>query len=135
MGIAKDKLNEDQKKEVERLRQFVSRNRFNVLMNSTKWRAAIDTVAAIEGYPAPFRVRCVTDTQDPPAQWSQGFPAGLPLYNAIEWVELDPRPAIAGKGKPVDFGERIKTALAAEGIPLAVEKTGIRILGYTRQAR
>lgn len=135
MGIAKDKLSDDQKKEVERLRQFVSRNRFNVLMNSTKWRAAIDAVSAIEGYGAPFRVRCVTDTQDPPAQWLQGFPAGLPLYNAIEWVELDPRPQAPGKGKPRDFGERIKTALEAEGIPIAVEKTGIRILGHTRQSR
>jgi hypothetical protein len=134
MGIAKDKLNEDQKKEVERLRQFVSRNRFNVLMNSTKWRAAIDAVAAIEGYPAPFRVRCVTDTQDPPAQWNQGFPAGLPLYNAIEWVELDPRPAAGGKKAP-DFGDRIKVALEAAGIPLSVDKTGIRILGHTRQGR
>ena len=135
MGIAKDKLNEDQKKEVERLRQFVSRNRFNVLMNSTKWRAAIDAVAAIEGYSAPFRVRCVTDTQDPPAQWNQGFPAGLPLYNAIEWVELDPRPALAGKGKAPDFGKRIEAALKTAGIPLSVEKTGIRILGHTRQVR
>ena len=42
MGIAKDKLTDEQKREVERLRQFVSRNKFNVLMNSTKWRAAID---------------------------------------------------------------------------------------------
>lgn len=134
MGIAKDSLNDDQKREVERLRQFVSRNKFNVLMNSTKWRAAIDAVSALEGYPAPFRVRCVTDNQDPPPAWRTGFPAGLPLYNAIEWVELDPRPA-AAMGKPRDFGEAILAALKAAGIPTAVEKSGIRILGHTRQAR
>src|SRR3954463_4202370 len=92
MGIAKDKLTEEQKREVERLRQFVSRNRLDVLMNSTKWRAAIDAVAGIAGYAAPYRVGGVTDPEDPPLAWSTGFPAGLPLYNAIEWIELNVRP-------------------------------------------
>lgn len=46
MGIAKDKLTDARKQEVERLRQFVSRNRLDVKMNSTKWRAAIDAVLA-----------------------------------------------------------------------------------------
>ncbi len=135
MGIAKDKLSEEQKKEVERLRQFVSRNRFNVLMNSTKWRAAIDAVAAIPGYPAPYRIRCVTEVRDPPAAWIQGFPEGLPLYNAIEWLELNPLVVVPGKGKPRDFGADIQSALQAAGVPMAVEKTGIRILGHTRAGR
>lgn len=130
MGIAKDKLTEEQKREVERLRQFVSRNKFNVLMNSTRWRAAIDAVASVEGYPAPFRVRRVTDTQDPPAAFSQGFPAGLPLYNAIEWVELDVKPDRKGR----DFTADLKRALEAAGVPLAIGKMGLRILGHTRQA-
>lgn len=131
MGIAKDKLNEEQKREVERLRQFVARNRLDALMNSTKWRAAIDAVAALEGYAAPFRVRRITDVQDPPLAWASGFPQGLPLYNAIEWVELNPRPDAKGR----DFTAPLKSALEAAGIPIALEKTGLRILGHKRQAR
>jgi hypothetical protein len=131
MGVAKDKLNEEQKREVERLRQFVSRNRLDALMNSTKWRAAIDAVAGLEGYPAPFRVRRITDAQDPPVAWERGFPEGLPLYNSIEWVELDPRPDRKGR----DFTAPLKTALEAAGVPIALEKTGLRILGHRRQPR
>lgn len=131
MGIAKDKLTEEQKREVERLRQFVSRNRLDVLMNGTKWRAAIDAVAGLAGYAAPFRVRRVTDTQDPPLAWSTGFPAGLPLYNAIEWIELNVRPDRKGP----DFTDPLRRALQAEGIPIAIEKTGLRILGHARRER
>ncbi|MBW8889906.1 MAG: hypothetical protein JF616_19270 [Fibrobacteres bacterium] len=131
MGIAKDKLTEEQKREVERLRQFVSRNRLNVLMNSTKWRAAIDAVAGIAGYPAPFRVRQITDLQDPPLSWSPGFPAGLPLYNAIEWIELDVRPDRRGP----DFTDPLQRALKAAGVPIAIEETGLRILGHARPGR
>jgi hypothetical protein len=131
MGIAKDKLTDGQKREVERLRQFVSRNKFNVLMNSTKWRAAIDAVASVAGYPAPFRVRRVTDTQDPPAAFAPGFPAGLPLYNAIEWVELDVRPDRKGP----DFTTALKQALEAAGVPIEIGKTGLRILGHSRRER
>jgi hypothetical protein len=131
MGIAKDKLTEEQKREVERLRQFVSRNRLNVLMNSTKWRAAIDAVAGIPGYAARFRVRQITDLQDPPLSWATGFPAGLPLYNAIEWIELEVRPDRKGP----DFTDPLKSALAAAGVPIAIEKTGMRILGHARKAR
>lgn len=131
MGIAKDKLSEGQKREVERLRQFVSRNRLDALMNSTKWRAAIDAVSGLEGYPAPFRVRGITDAQDPPLAWSRGFPEGLPLYNSIEWVELNPRPDAKGR----DFTAPLRAALEAAGIPIALEKTGLRILGHKRQPR
>jgi hypothetical protein len=131
MGVAKDKLDEGQKREVERLRQFVSRNRLDALMNSTKWRAAIDAVAGLDGYPAPFRVRRITDTQDPPLEWARGFPEGLPLYNAIEWVELNPRPNPKGR----DFTAPLTSALEAAGIPIALEKTGLRILGHKRQPR
>jgi hypothetical protein len=131
MGVAKDKLNEEQKREVERLRQFVARNRLDALMNSTKWRAAIDAVSGIEGYPAPFRVRRITDAQDPPLAWGPGFPEGLPLYNSIEWVELNPRPDPKGR----DFTLPLKGALEAAGVPIALEKTGLRILGHKRRPR
>ena len=128
MGVAKDKLTDEQKREVERLRQFVSRNKLNVLMNSTKWRAALDAALSLEGYPAPFRVRCVTDNQDPPLSWSAGFPAGLPLHNAIEWVELNPRPQPKGK----DYAADLERVLKAAGIPIETHKTGVRIMGHTR---
>lgn len=141
MGIAKDKLTEEQKREVERLRQFVSRNRITVKMNSTLWRAAIDAVMAIPDMGQPeYKLKLITDTADPvPGRWSPGFPAGLPLYNAIEWVEL--RSKILGawdaktKGKVRDFGEAIRRALEAAEVPHEDGPEGIRILGHTREMR
>lgn len=138
MGIAKDKLTDAQKQEVERLRQFVSRNRLDVKMNSTKWRAAIDAVLAVEGYLPRYRLRLVTDPADPPeGVWRDGFPQGLPLYNAIEWLELDPRgaaplPGAAGKGRRPDFRRVLTETLAAAGIPVADLPGGIRIVAHTR---
>jgi hypothetical protein len=141
MGIAKDKLTEEQKREVERLRQFVSRNRFIVRMNSTKWRAAIDAVAAIPGFASPdYRVRLITDAADPaPGHWTPGFPAGLPLYNAIEWVEL--RSQAAGpwdartQSRTRDFGDAIRAALDAAEVPHEEGPEGVRIVGHARERR
>jgi hypothetical protein len=141
MGIAKDKLSEEQKREVERLRQFVSRNRITVRMNSTKWRAAIDAVIAIPDFgPPEYKVKLITDSVDPaPGGWIPGFPAGLPLYNAIEWVEL--RSKVAGawdaktRSKVRDFGETIRKSLEAVEVPCGEGPEGIRILGHTRENR
>jgi hypothetical protein len=141
MGIAKDKLTEEQKREVERLRQFVSRNRFTVRMNSTKWRAAIDAVMAIPEIGQPeYKVKLITDLADPaPGRWTPGFPAGLPLYNAIEWVEL--RTKVVGawdastQSKGKDFGPAIRKALEAAEIPHEDGMEGIRIIGHSREKR
>jgi hypothetical protein len=136
MGIKKDKLSEDQKHEIERLRQFVARNRLDARMNGTKWRAAIDAIQAIDGYKARFRVKCVTDAAEPPLEWDEGFPGNIPLYNSIEWLELDPAGAAPAGGKPgkkrPDFGETLKRGLAGAGIPVAEGGPGIRIIGYAR---
>jgi hypothetical protein len=137
MGIQKDKLTEEQKKEIERLRSFVSRNRLSSLMNGTKWRAAIDAIQGIEGYRASFRFRGITDADDPPAdRWDEAFPQNIPLYNSIEWLELNARSAgAAPKDKKADFREAVKRALSAAGVPIAESGTGVRIVGYTRPGR
>ena len=140
MGIQKDKLTEDQKKEIERLRQFVSRNRLNAHMNSTKWRAAIDAIQAIPGYRAAFRVKRITDANEPPANvWDTAFPGNIPLYNSIEWLELNPHAepiAVPGaRPKRMDFSEALKRELDAAHIPVMESGTGIRIVAHTRQAK
>lgn len=140
MGIAKDKLTEEQKREVEQLRQFVARNRLTGRINSTQWRAAIDAVAAVEGYVPAYRLKKVTDVAEPPAEgWLGGFPAGLPLYNSIEWLDLRGLVELPGPGKPrdrrKDFGPALKQALEAARIPVAEVPGGIRILAYDRAAR
>lgn len=139
MGMAKDKLNDEQKREVERLRQFVSRNRLVVRMNSTRWRAAIDAIAAVPGLvPPDFRVRLITDRPDAdPGGWTGGFPAGLPLYNAIEWVELRARAAGGKDAKraAAEFGRLVREALLAAGIPHEDGPEGIRIIGHAREKR
>lgn len=134
MGIPKDKLSEDQKKEIERLRQFVARNRLDARMNGTKWRAAIDAIQSLEGYKPRFRVKCVTDAVEPPLQWDEGFPGNIPLYNSIEWLELDPSGPAQGKPgkKRPDFGEALMRCLTGAGIPIAEGGPGIRIIGYAR---
>lgn len=136
MGIQKDKLTNGQKAEIERLRQFVARNRLDARMNGTKWRAAIDAVMGIEGYVPSFRVKSVTDAVEPPAAaWDAAFPAHVPLYNSIEWLELCPRNPNAwngSKAKPVDFREALKRELTQAGIPIEDAPGGIRIIGFTR---
>lgn len=105
MGIQKDKLTNDQKAEIERLRQFVARNRLDARMNGTKWRAAIDAVTGIEGYVPSFRVKAVTDAVDPPASaWDAAFPGNVPLYNSIEWLELCAHNRSAGAGTGAGSG-------------------------------
>ena len=154
MGIAKDKITEEMKKEIERLRQFTSRNRFDARMNSTKWRAAIDAVSALEGYAPAFRIKAVTDLVDPATgAWDAAFPGNIPLYNSIEWLELHPSGAAAigagagahaggnpggnsgGKIKRADFRAALRQALEAAGIPIEDAATGIRIIGYVRQGK
>jgi hypothetical protein len=133
MGIQKDKLTHEQKAEIERLRQFVARNRFDARMNGTKWRAAIDAVMGIEGYVPSFRVKAVTDAQDPPAAaWDAAFPENIPLYNSIEWLELCPQNPPGGKARRADFREALKRELTGAGIPIEEAPGGIRIIGFTR---
>jgi hypothetical protein len=128
MAIKKDKLTDQQKAELERLRPFIARQGLMAQMNSGDWRAALDAVLAIEGCAPRYRLRQVKDTQDPPAGlWQGPLPQGLPLYNFIEWLELETRPA---KGQ--DFGPAIAAALAAAGIPHRVGPGGVRILAYRR---
>lgn len=140
MGIKKDTLTKEQKQEVERLRNFVSRNRLTSLMNSTKWRAALDAVLGLAGYTPSFRFKKITDAGDPAdGQWDTAFPGNIPLYNSIEWLELNPfvgAPPVSGKkDRREDFSQALRRELAAAGIPLAESKTGVRILAYSRGDR
>jgi hypothetical protein len=151
MGIQKDKLTEEQKQEIERLRNFVARNRLNAQMNGTKWRAAIDAVMAIPGYAPSFRVKCIPGGAEPAeGAWDPAFPANIPLYNSIEWLELNPRlpgpdrqGAAGGAGygsykkdkgqeKGPDFREALKRELISVKIPILDTPTGVRIIGYSR---
>lgn len=138
MGVKKESLSKEQKQELERLRQFVARRRLTPVMNGTKWRAALDAVLAIPGYVPSFRTRLVADQADPPADaWNPQVPAGLPLYNAIEWLEFNPLSfagpgAGGGRGKRPGFGEALRAALEGAGIPLAESPTGVRIVGYVK---
>jgi hypothetical protein len=136
MGIQKDKLTDEQKKELERLRNFVSRNRLTSRMNGTKWRAAIDAVTALEGYRPSFRFRSITDAAEPAETWDEGFPARIPLYNSIEWLELNARSAGAPpKDKKADFRQALKQALSGASIPIEESALGVRIVGYSRPGR
>jgi hypothetical protein len=137
MGVKKESLTAGQKQEIDRLRQFVARRRLTPIMNSTKWRAALDAVLAIPGYVPSFRLKRVTDPADPPpGNWDPKVPGGLPLYNAIEWLEFNPASFSAapkaGPGKPAGYGEALRAALEAAGIPLAESPTGIRIACYVK---
>ncbi|MEO6094379.1 MAG: DUF6678 family protein, partial [Fibrobacteria bacterium] len=123
-------------------------NRLDARMNGTKWRAAIDAVMAIPGYTPSFRVKIVTDAAEPPAgAWDTAFPDRIPLYNSIEWLELNPA------GNPVQgtsdaklsggmkrgtdireagFRDALRRGLNGVGIPIEETATGIRIIGFSR---
>ncbi len=142
MGIQKDKLSDQQKNEVERLRQFAVRNRFELKMNSTRWRAAIDALLAFTQYSLGYRVKCITDKQEPDGFWRADFPAGLPLYNAIEWLEVEFAPPPFG-GAPAGAARELRLALPEAlrnlgrtleiaKVPFNAMPQGLRIVGYTR---
>lgn len=140
MGVQKDKLTQEQKQELERLRNFVSRNGLSTQMNGTKWRKAIDAILAIPGYTPSFRTKLITDAAEPPENvWNLFFPAQIPLYNSIEWFELNsktgPAPTGPGKDRRPDFAEALRSALAEAGIPMAESRTGVRIVGYSKPRR
>lgn len=129
MAIKKDKLNEVQKAELERLRPFIARLGLTAQMNGGNWRSALDAILGISGFAAYYRLRAVRDSQDPPeGQWTGPLPQGLPLYNFIEWLEINPRPA---KGQ--DFSGQLLAALQAAKVPCSHTPSGIRIHGYRRR--
>jgi hypothetical protein len=144
MGVKKESLTAEQKLEIEKLRQFVARRRLSPVMNSTKWRAALDAVLAVPGYAPSFRAKLVTDQAEPGVDaWNPQVPGGLPLYNAIEWLEFNswsfgsaPKGAAPKDrgvpGKLPGYGEALREALKAAGIPLAESPTGVRITGYVK---
>jgi hypothetical protein len=140
MGIEKDKLTDEQKREVERLRQFATRNRLELKMNSTRWRAAIDAMMAVEEYALTFRVRCITDPSGAASDWQSGFPEGLPLYNSIEWLEIQ-WSVPAGASKEIRLAlkqelpkrlHEVASALKAAQIPHKLAPNGVIIEGYMR---
>lgn len=97
-------------------------------------------MTGVEGYVPAYRLKRVTDLADPPAEaWQGGFPAGLPLYNAIEWLELKGVIELSGAGRPRDrrwdYTGALMQALEAARIPVAVVPGGVRILAYERAGR
>jgi hypothetical protein len=136
MPIQKDKLTEAQKQELERIRNFVARNRLNSRMNGTKWRAVIDAVLTLEGYRPSFRFKALMAAADAPEpQWDDGFPANIPLYNSLEWLELNTRSAgVSLKDKRGDFKAALQRVLEEARIPSEETHQGLRIIGYSRPA-
>ena len=128
MALKKETLTKAQKAELENLRSFIVRRGLSPVMTGADWRSAINAVMAITDYTGMYRYRGVRDLSDPPATaWLGPLPAGLPLFNFIEWLELSPKQA----GTP-DFSASIKQALTAVKIAYSETATGIRILGYRR---
>jgi hypothetical protein len=126
MGIAKDTLSKEQKQEIERLRQWTVRMGLTALMNSTKWRKAIDAVT--ETLPSPnYRVKLVQERHEP-SEWTAAFPAGLPLYNAIDWIEID-----TANKKYASARETITHTWKAENIPHEMREGNMRLLGYAKR--
>lgn len=140
MAVAKDKLTEEQKREVERLRQFATRQRFELKMNSTRWRAALDAILAVPGSALIYRCRCLTDAKEAIPEWKTDFPQGLPLYNAIEWLDVQySPPSGAAKENRLafqrDFPAQLRdleSQLKSAAVPFESQERGIRILGYVR---
>lgn len=126
MGIAKDSLSQAQKQEVEHLRQFAARMGLTPLMNSTKWRYAIDAVTEVLPG-ARYRFKLIKAKQEP-NEWLAGFPVGLPLYNAIDWLELD----LADK-KLKPARESIAAAWKTGQIPHELREGLLRLTAYAKR--
>ena len=128
MALKKDVLTKAQKAELEQLRPLIVRMGLLPLMTGAAWRSALDAVMAIAGYSGLYRLRAVRDAVDPPEnRWQGPLPHGLPLYNFIEWLELNPKP----QGNR-NYSAAIKQALAEAKISYSETASGIRIHGYRR---
>jgi len=128
MAVKKDRLSDAQKAELEKLRPFIARSGLIVKMNAANWRSTLDAILGISGYSPRYRMRCVRDLQDPPESiWLGPLPEGLPLYNYIEWIELNPISV-----DKADYSTAIRAALQTKGISFSLTKTGIRVYGYLR---
>lgn len=118
------------------LRRCVEQEQLTSCMNDTKWRRAISALESISGFRPSFRVRCITDSSDPPRQWDHFFPYHIPTHAHIEWLEIDPvvrthRGHLVADGEQ-DFTSAVARALCAARIPFSLEAGAIRIWGYIR---
>jgi hypothetical protein len=126
----------EQVKRRERLRDRVEREGLTSCMNDTKWAAVLAAIQAVPGYSTRFRVRLVTDRDDPPDRWEGSFPWHVPTAEFIEWLELDPV-VRTPRGKLLpdareDFSQAITQALRKVRAPFSVENGTLRIWGYLR---
>jgi hypothetical protein len=113
-----------------RLASYIERHQFVSVMNDTKWREAIACLQCIPGFPVVFRVRCVRDPIDAPLHRDRSFPWHVPPFQAIEWLDVDPRVRLTIP--PQDFTDPILNALKALPVPVSREDGYLRIWGYYR---
>lgn len=132
-------LTDEQKRDLDKLRRRVERERLTSCMNDTKWDAAISAVRSVPGYRATFRVRMVTESEGDLRHgmyWSGDFPGHVPTLQFIEWLELDPlvrtRRGALVEDATEDFTRPLMVALLQARIPFSLENGMIRVWGYTR---
>ena len=131
----------EQQKDAERLARYIAREGLASVMNNTKWREAIQVLQDVMGYNVRFRVKCVRGAEPPADYWDGSFPYHIPLYKAIEWMEINTIVGVykdgaeTGRyytGETCDYTERVAEAMCAKSIPFCQADGIIRLQGYTR---
>lgn len=134
----------EQQKDSERLDRYIVREGLASVMNDTKWREAIQVLQAVMGYSVRFRVKVVRGAEPASGYWDGSFPYHVPLYKAIEWMEINTLVGIykdgleTGRystGKTYDYSEEVAEALNAKSIPFYQADGVIRLQGYTRSSK
>ena len=126
----------EQQKDIVRLRRYIFREGLVSVMNNTKWVAAINALASIQGYQPRFRVKCVRDPEFLDTSWDTSFPWHIPTFVHIERLEVNPimvKPC--GKlASPIqtNFTPAIKLALESAHVPFLEANGIIKIVGYMR---
>jgi len=126
----------EQQKDLDRLHRRINERGLASFMNDTKWKSAIMALQSISGYQVKFRTRLVTDSNDPPNHWEGGFPWHVPIFEFIEWLELDSIVRTKRGNLLADHEENFEPAIARAlvqaRIPFSLESGTVRIWGYVQ---
>ncbi len=129
---------EDQKKDRERLENYIRREQLVSIMNNTKWAELRELMLSLDKKPR-YRVQCSNADSIHSEAWDRDWYYHLPPYKAIEWLGIDPiiteRRGHLLPDKLTNQLDAIVGKLSNKSIPYSMDNSRIRVWGYKRPGR
>ena len=127
---------EEQKKDHERLKRYVSREQLVSVMSNTKWEKLRSLLLSHLAFRPLWREQYLRSDSIGDYRGNLEWTVGSPDYRTLEWVEIDPierehRGMLVGESD-IDHTAEIVALLKNNHIPFSLENQYIRIWGYQR---